>query len=41
MSTDQILIFVILSATLVLFAWGKWRYDIVALTARQQCFYLA
>ena len=33
MSTDQILIFVILSATLVLFAWGKWRYDIVALTA--------
>lgn len=33
MSTDQIIIFVILSVTLVLFAWGKWRYDLVALTA--------
>lgn len=33
MSTDQILIFAILSVTLVLFAWGKWRYDIVALVA--------
>lgn len=33
MTTDQLLIFSVLSATLVLFAWGKWRYDIVALTA--------
>jgi len=33
MSTDQTLIFAVLSATLVLFAWGKWRYDLVALTA--------
>lgn len=33
MTTDQILIFAILSVTLVLFAWGKWRYDIVALVA--------
>ncbi len=33
MTTEQILIFSILSATLVLFAWGKWRYDIIALAA--------
>ncbi len=33
MSTDQLLIFSVLSITLVLFAWGKWRYDLVALTA--------
>lgn len=33
MSTDQTLIFAVLSATLVLFAWGKWRYDLVALSA--------
>jgi len=33
MSTEQVLIFSILFATLVLFAWGKWRYDIVALAA--------
>ncbi len=33
MSSEQVLIFSILSATLVLFAWGKWRYDIVALAA--------
>ncbi|ORU89623.1 MAG: potassium transporter TrkA [Cycloclasticus sp. symbiont of Poecilosclerida sp. M] len=33
MDTDQVTIFIILSATLVLFAWGKLRYDIVALAA--------
>ncbi|MBL4783744.1 MAG: SLC13 family permease [Porticoccaceae bacterium] len=33
MSTDQILIFTILSTTLLLFAWGKYRYDLVALAA--------
>lgn len=33
MSTDQTLIFAILFATLVLFAWGKWRYDLIALAA--------
>ncbi|MEO1896978.1 MAG: SLC13 family permease [Cycloclasticus sp.] len=32
-STDQTLIFAILFTTLVLFAWGKWRYDLVALAA--------
>lgn len=33
MSNEQILIFAILAVTLVLFAWGRWRYDLVALTA--------
>jgi di/tricarboxylate transporter len=33
MTTDQITIFSILSVALVLFAWGKWRYDLVALIA--------
>jgi hypothetical protein len=33
MSTNQTLIFAILFATLVLFAWGKWRYDLIALAA--------
>jgi di/tricarboxylate transporter len=30
---DQIVVFVILLATLILFVWGRWRYDIVALGA--------
>jgi di/tricarboxylate transporter len=33
MTTDQVLVFGILSVTLVLFVWGKFRYDLVALTA--------
>ncbi len=33
MTTDQALVFAILFATLVLFVWGKFRYDLVALTA--------
>ncbi len=33
MTTDQALVFGILSATLMLFVWGKFRYDLVALTA--------
>ncbi len=33
MEMDQILLFGILAAALVLFAWGKWRYDIVAVSA--------
>ncbi|MEO1962783.1 MAG: SLC13 family permease, partial [Cycloclasticus sp.] len=32
-TTDQTLIFAILFTTLILFAWGKWRYDLVALAA--------
>jgi len=33
MNHDQSIIFAILTVTLALFAWGRWRYDIVALTA--------
>jgi di/tricarboxylate transporter len=32
-NTDQVLICGVLAATLVLFAWGRWRYDIVAVGA--------
>ncbi|MCG6905819.1 MAG: SLC13 family permease [Desulfobacteraceae bacterium] len=30
---DQAVVFAILAATLVLFVWGRWRYDLVALAA--------
>jgi di/tricarboxylate transporter len=30
---DQAVVFAILSATLVLFVWGRWRYDLVAVAA--------
>ncbi len=33
MTFDQTIIFTILLVTLVLFAWGKWRYDLVSLAA--------
>lgn len=33
MLTDQIIIFALLGLVLVLFIWGKWRYDLVALFA--------
>ena len=33
MSIDQIVTFAVLAACLVLFAWGRWRYDVVALAA--------
>ena len=33
MSLDQAISFTILAMALVLFAWGKWRYDIVAALA--------
>ncbi len=32
-TTDQVLIFSVLVVTLVLFAWNKWRYDVVAIMA--------
>ena len=32
-SPDQWTIFIILGCTLILFGWGKWRYDLVALAA--------
>lgn len=33
MTMDQITVFAILGSTLVLFVWGRWRYDIVSLAA--------
>ncbi|NCC24359.1 MAG: SLC13 family permease [Deltaproteobacteria bacterium] len=33
MTGDQLTVFGILGATLVLFVWGRWRYDLVALAA--------
>jgi di/tricarboxylate transporter len=30
---DQAVVFVILATTLVLFVWGRWRYDLVAIAA--------
>jgi di/tricarboxylate transporter len=33
MSNDQIIAFSILGAALALFAWGRWRYDLVAVLA--------
>lgn len=33
MTTDQSIVFAILLGTLILFIWGRWRYDIVALAA--------
>jgi hypothetical protein len=29
MNTEQLLVFGILAATLVLFVWNRWRYDLV------------
>ncbi len=37
MSTEQILIAIILLATVLLFLWGRWRHDIVALAALLTC----
>lgn len=33
MTTDQILVFVILAGAVALFVWDRWRYDLVALAA--------
>jgi di/tricarboxylate transporter len=33
MTNDQIIVFAVLLATLVLFIWNRWRYDVVALMA--------
>jgi di/tricarboxylate transporter len=33
MNTEQLIVFGVLGATLALFIWGRWRYDIVALIA--------
>ncbi|WP_349358922.1 SLC13 family permease [Stappia sp.] len=37
MSTDQILIFLILVATMGLFLWGRFRHDVVALASLMAC----
>jgi di/tricarboxylate transporter len=33
MTTDQIIIFVVIGLAVVFFLWGRWRYDVVALSA--------
>lgn len=33
MTLDQVLVFAILGGSLVAFAWGRWRYDLVAVAA--------
>ena len=33
MTSDQIAVFVVLFATMTLFVWGRWRYDMVAMSA--------
>ena len=33
MTLDQIIVFLIIGVTLVLFVWDRWRYDLVALMA--------
>ena len=30
---DELIVFGVLAVALVLFVWGKWRYDVVALVA--------
>lgn len=39
MSTEQIMVFALISCMLLLFIWGKWRYDVIAmLTLLASCF---
>ncbi|MCB1928860.1 MAG: SLC13 family permease [Rhodocyclaceae bacterium] len=37
MTTDQLLILLILLATVVMFLWGRWRHDMVAVAALLAC----
>ncbi|WP_286828828.1 MULTISPECIES: SLC13 family permease [Kordiimonas] len=37
MSIDQIGLFAILAGVFLLFAWGRWRYDVVAFSALMAC----
>lgn len=37
MTQDQLLILFILAATVVMFAWGRWRHDMVAVGALLAC----
>lgn len=33
MSNEQIVVFIVMGLSLILFVWGRWRYDVVALLA--------
>ena len=37
MTQEQIAISVVLVATMLLFGWGRWRYDLVAMFALVSC----
>ncbi|HDQ46141.1 MAG TPA: SLC13 family permease [bacterium] len=37
MPNDQIVILIVLTATMVLFLWGRWRHDLVAMAALMIC----
>lgn len=37
MSSDQIIIITLLSVTMAMFLWGRWRHDIIALAALLAC----
>ncbi|HSP43056.1 MAG TPA: SLC13 family permease, partial [Luteolibacter sp.] len=37
MTFDQIAILIILGATVVMFLWGRWRHDMVAMAALLAC----
>jgi di/tricarboxylate transporter len=37
MDTDSILILVILTATIIMFFWGRWRHDVIAFGALLSC----
>jgi di/tricarboxylate transporter len=37
MTMDQLLIFAVLTATIAMFAWGRWRHDMVALASLLTC----
>ncbi len=37
MSIDQISLFMVLAGVFVLFAWGRWRYDVVSFSALMVC----
>jgi di/tricarboxylate transporter len=40
MTTDQIMIISVLLVTMVLFLWGRWRHDMVAMAALLACVFL-
>jgi len=40
MTHDQIIIFLVLLGTIIMFLWGRWRHDIVALASLLACVFL-